>query len=151
MAAAGSCRSGCLVIFDLSVAEPLLATSLIFALLLAAPLCGRQPLRATGWWVPCVLSLGVTALSVARTVSSQGERFGSLAYWPTAAGIAVAASAVRDGGRRSGQQRADLTGCAAAGLRDRGRANRRTVQIADAHSLMALLTSWPVIALRPLA
>ena len=46
---------------DLSVAEPLLATSLIFALLLAAPLSG-QPLRATELVGALVLSLGVTAL-----------------------------------------------------------------------------------------
>ena len=58
---------------DLSVAEPLLASSLIFALLLAAPLSG-QPLRATELVGALVLSLGVTALSVARTVNSQGAR-----------------------------------------------------------------------------
>jgi hypothetical protein len=91
----------------------------------------------------------VTALSVARTVSSQGERFGSFAYWPTAAGIAVAAWLfVMAGRRRSGQQRATLTGCAAGlvfGIADA--LTRRTVQIADAHSLMALLTSWPVYCL----
>jgi drug/metabolite transporter (DMT)-like permease len=133
---------------DLSVAEPLLATSLIFALLLAAPLSG-QPLRATELVGALVLSLGVTALSVARTVSSQGERFGSFAYWPTAAGIAVAAWLFVMAGRRcSGQQRATLTGCAAGlvfGIADA--LTRRTVQIADAHSLMALLTSWPVYCL----
>jgi drug/metabolite transporter (DMT)-like permease len=133
---------------ELSVAEPLLATSLIFALLLAAPLSG-QPLRATELVGALVLSLGVTALSVARTVSSQGERFGSFAYWPTAAGIAVAAWLfVMAGRRRSGQQRATLTGCAAGlvfGIADA--LTRRTVQIADAHSLMALLTSWPVYCL----
>jgi drug/metabolite transporter (DMT)-like permease len=133
---------------DLSVAEPLLATSLIFALLLAAPLSG-QPLRATELVGALVLSLGVTALSVARIVSSQGARFGSFAYWPTAAGIAVAAWLfVMAGRRRSGQQRATLTGCAAGlvfGIADA--LTRRTVQIADAHSLVALLTSWPVYCL----
>ncbi len=133
---------------DLSVAEPLLATSLIFALLLAAPLSG-QALRATELVGALVLSLGVTALSVARTVNSQGARFGSFAYWPTAAGIAVAAWLfVMASRRRSGQQRATLTGCAAGlvfGIADA--LTRRTVQIADAHSLMALLTSWPVYCL----
>lgn len=133
---------------DLSVAEPLLATSLIFALLLAGPLSG-QPLRVTELVGALVLSLGVTALSVARTVSSQGARFGSFAYWPTAAGIAVAAWLfVMAGRRRSGQQRATLTGCAAGlvfGIADA--LTRRTVQIADAHSLVALLTSWPVYCL----
>ena len=114
---------------DLSVAEPLLATSLIFALLLAAPLSG-QALRATELVGALVLSLGVTALSVARTVSSQGARFGSFAYWPTAAGIAVAAWLFVMAGRwRSGQQRATLTGCAAGlvfGIADA--LTRRTVQ-----------------------
>jgi drug/metabolite transporter (DMT)-like permease len=132
----------------LSVAEPLLATSLIFALLLAVPLSG-QPLRVTELVGALVLSLGVTGLSVARTVSGQGARFGSFAYWPAAAGIAVAAWLfVMAGRRRSGQQRATLTGCAAGlvfGIADA--LTRRTVQIADAHSLMALLTSWPVYCL----
>ena len=74
----------------LSVAEPLLASSLIFALLLAAPLSG-QALRATELAGALVLGLGVTALSLARSVNGRGARFGSFAYWPTAAGIAVAA------------------------------------------------------------
>jgi drug/metabolite transporter (DMT)-like permease len=129
---------------DLSVAEPLLAASLIFALLLAAPLSGQR-LRATELVGALVLSLGVTVLSVTRTVSSQGARFGSFAYWPAAAGIAALAWLfVLAGRRRSGQQRATLTGCAAGlvfGISDA--LTRRTVQIADAHSLLAVLTSWP--------
>ncbi len=128
----------------LSVAEPLLASSLIFALLLAAPLSG-QALRAMELGGALVLGLGVTALSLARSVNSQGVRFGSFAYWPTAAGIAVAAwLLVMAGRRRSGQQRATLTGCAAGlvfGIADA--LTRRTVQIADAHSFAAVLTSWP--------
>ena len=75
---------------ELSVAEPLLASSLTFASLLAAPL-SSQPLRAAELMGALVLGLGVTALSVARTVSNQGERFGSSAYWPTAAGIGALA------------------------------------------------------------
>jgi drug/metabolite transporter (DMT)-like permease len=133
---------------DLSVAEPLLATSLVFALLLAAPLSG-QPLRAAELVGALVLGLGVTALSVARTVSSQDARFGSFAYWPAAAGIAVLAWLFVMAGRgRSGQQRATLTGCAAGlvfGVADA--LTRRAVQIADAHSLLGLLTSWPLYCL----
>lgn len=48
------------------------------------------------------------------------------------------------GRQRSGQQRATLTGCAAGlvfGIADA--LTRRTVQIAGAHSLAAVLTSWP--------
>jgi hypothetical protein len=129
---------------DLSVAEPLLACSLIFALLLAAPLSG-QGLRALELVGALVLGLGVTALSVARTVNTEGARFGSFAYWPAAAGIAaIACLFVMAGRRRSGQQRATLVGCAAGlvfGISDA--LTRRTFQIADAHSLVAALTSWP--------
>jgi len=129
---------------DLSVAEPLLASSLIFALLLAAPMSG-QSLRPAELVGALVLGLGVTALSVARTVSSQSASFGSFAYWPAAAGIAALAwLLVMAGRRRSGQQRATLTGCAAGlvfGVSDA--LTRRVVQVADAHSLVAVLTSWP--------
>ena len=92
-----------------------------------------------------MLGLGVTALSVARTVSSQGGRFGSFAYWPTAAGIgALAWLLVMAGRRRSGQQRATLTGCGTGlvfGIADA--LTRRAVQIASADSFAAVLTSWP--------
>jgi drug/metabolite transporter (DMT)-like permease len=132
----------------LSVAEPLLASSLIFALILAVPLSG-QALRKTELAGALLLSMGVAALSVARTVSSQGARFGSFAYWPAAAGIAaIAWLLVMAGRRRRGQQRATLTGCAAGlvfGISDA--LTRRTVQIADAHSLIAILTSWPAYSL----
>jgi hypothetical protein len=133
---------------ELSVAEPLLASSLIFALILAAPLSG-QALHKTELAGALILSMGVAALSVARAVSSQGTRFGSFAYWPAAAGIAaIAWLLVMAGRRRSGQQRATLTGCAAGlvfGISDA--LTRRTVQIADAHSFVGVLASWPAYSL----
>lgn len=132
----------------LSVAEPLLASSLIFALILAVPLSG-QALHKAELAGALLLSMGVAALSVARVVSSQGARFGSFAYWPAAAGIAVIAwLLIMAGRRRRGQQRATLTGCAAGlvfGISDA--LTRRTVQIADAHSFIAILTSWPAYSL----
>lgn len=132
----------------LSVAEPLLASSLIFALILAVPLSG-QALHKTELAGALLLSMGVAALSVARAVSSQGARFGSFAYWPAAAGIAaIAWLLVMAGRRRRGQQRATLTGCAAGlvfGISDA--LTRRTVQIADAHSFIAILASWPAYSL----
>jgi drug/metabolite transporter (DMT)-like permease len=133
---------------ELSVAEPLLATNLIFALALAGPLSGQR-LRKTELIGAIILSAGVAALSLSRTVSSQSMRFGSFAYWPAAAGIAVIALLfVRAGFRRSGQQRATLTGTAAGliyGISDA--LTRRTVQILGAHSFFAVLTSWPAYGL----
>lgn len=133
---------------ELSVSEPLVATSLIFALLLAAPLSGQR-LRRTELLGALILAAGVTILSVSRTVSAHGMRFGSFAYWPAAAAIAVIAfSLVHAGLRRDGQQRATLTAAASGlifGISDA--LTRRTVQIVDAHHLAALLTSWPAYSL----
>jgi drug/metabolite transporter (DMT)-like permease len=129
---------------QLSLAEPLLATDLIFALILAVPL-SAQALGKTELAGAVVLSLGVAGLSLARTVNSAGLRFGSFAYWPAAAGIAVLAWALALAGRRRrGQQRATLTGIAAGllfGVSDA--LTRRTVQIMDTHHLTAVLTTWP--------
>jgi drug/metabolite transporter (DMT)-like permease len=129
---------------DLSLAEPLLATNLIFALALAVPL-SRQQLRATEIIGAVLLSGGVAALSLARSPGTPDVSFGSPADWPFAAGIAaVAYCLVHAGRRRSGQQRAILTGIAAGlvfGISDA--LTRRTVQIMDTHSFVMLLTSWP--------
>jgi len=129
---------------DLSLAEPLLATNLIFALALAVPL-SRQQLRATELIGAVLLSGGVAALSLARSPGTPDVSFGSGADWPVAAGIAfVAYCFVHAGRRRPAAQRALFTGIAAGlvfGISDA--LTRRTVQIMDTHSFVALFTSWP--------
>jgi drug/metabolite transporter (DMT)-like permease len=128
----------------LSLAEPLLTSSLIFALALAVPLSGQR-LQAAEVFGAVLLSAGVAALSVARSAGNPSESFGSFAAWPAAAGIAVvAAGFLLAGLRRSGQQRATLTGAAAGlvfGISDA--LTRRAVELLDNHSVLVLLTSWP--------
>ena len=132
----------------LSLAEPLLTSSLIFALVLAAPLAGQrlQPAEILG---AVLLIAGVAALAVARSSGPPAESFGSFAAWPAAAGIAAVAGAFLLAGlRRTGQQRATLTGTAAGlmfGIADA--LTRQTMETLDNHSLVALLTSWPGYAL----
>ena len=132
----------------LSLAEPLLTSSLIFALALAVPLSGQR-LRPAEILGAVLLSGGVAALSLARTAGAPAESFGSFAAWPVAAGIAViAAGFLLAGLRRRGQQRATLTGTAAGlvfGVSDA--LTRRTVEIMDAHPFIVLLTGWPLYCL----
>jgi drug/metabolite transporter (DMT)-like permease len=129
---------------DLSVAEPLLATDLLFALLVAVPLTGERP-RKSELLGAVLLGAGVAALSGSRSVNSQSVHFGSAQYWPTAAAIgAIALWLVRAGLRRRGQQRATLTGIAAGlifGISDA--LTRRTVEIISSHSFLTALESWP--------
>jgi drug/metabolite transporter (DMT)-like permease len=144
MVAGQLCSAWAVGHLDLSLAEPLLATNLIFALALAVPL-SRQQLRATEIIGALLLSGGVAALSVARSPGTPDVSFGSPADWPVAAGIAfVAYCFVHAGHLRSGRQRALLTGIGAGlvfGISDA--LTRRTVQIMDTHSFTALFTSWP--------
>ena len=132
----------------LALAEPLLTSSLIFALALAVPLSGQR-LRAAEVAGAVLLSAGVAALSVARTAGAPAESFGSFAAWPAAAGIAAVASGfLLAGMRRRGQQRATLTGVAAGllfGVADA--LTRRTMEIMGAHLVTALLTGWPLYCL----
>ena len=129
---------------DLSVSEPLLTTSLIFALLLAVPLSG-QALRRTEVAGAVLLSAGVAALSVTRSVKAPSESFGSFSYWPAAAGIAlIAGILVHLGRNRTGPVRATLTGTAAGlflGIADAF--TRRTVQVIDNGHALGLLVHWP--------
>jgi drug/metabolite transporter (DMT)-like permease len=133
---------------ELSIAEPLLATSLIFALLLAVPLTGQR-LQRSELLGAVLLAGGVAALSVSRSVNSEGMRFGSSEYWPAAGAIAlIALCFVRAGWRRSGQWRATFTGAASGlvfGISDA--LTRQTVETASGHSFVAVLTSWPVYSL----
>jgi drug/metabolite transporter (DMT)-like permease len=129
---------------DLTLYEPLLATSLIFALALAVPL-SRQRLRVTELIGAVILSGGVAALSLSRSPGTPSASFGSFSDWPAAAGIAlVAYCCIHAGHLRSGRARATLTGIGTGlvfGVSDA--LTRRTVQILDAHSFTGLLTSWP--------
>jgi drug/metabolite transporter (DMT)-like permease len=128
----------------LTLYEPLLATSLIFALALAVPI-SHQRVRATELIGAVILSAGVAALSLSREPGTPHVSFGSFADWPAAAGIAVIAyCCIHAGHRRSGPMRATLTGVGAGlvfGISDA--LTRRTVQILDAHSFHGLVTSWP--------
>ncbi len=128
----------------LSVTEPLLTTNLIFALVLAVPLSGQQ-LRRTEVIGALVLSAGVAALSLTRTVKAPSESFGSFTHWPAAAGIAlIAVFLVQLGRKRSGSVRATLTGTAAGlmlGIADAF--TRRSVQMIDGRHPLSLLVAWP--------
>jgi drug/metabolite transporter (DMT)-like permease len=129
---------------DLSLAEPLLATNLIFALVLAGPL-SRQAVHRSEVIGAVVLMLGVAALSLARTLRSAQVSIGSASYWPYAvAGVAVAAYLfARLGRRRAGELRATFTGASAGlvfGLQDA--LTRRTIQVFDAHQVSGVLTTW---------
>src|ERR1700722_14759700 len=59
---------------DLSIIEPLLTTSLIFALVLAVPL-SRQQLRRVEIVGALLLTAGVAALSLTRTWTAPSESF----------------------------------------------------------------------------
>jgi drug/metabolite transporter (DMT)-like permease len=128
----------------LTLAEPLLTTSLLFALALAVPLSGQR-LRATELIGAVVLSGGVAALSVARTANSPARSFATPSGWLAAAVIAAVALAFVQAGRtRQGLARATLTGAAAGlvfGISDA--LTRQTVHVMDTHSVTALLTTWP--------
>jgi drug/metabolite transporter (DMT)-like permease len=134
---------------DLSIAEPLLSTSLLWALLLAVPLAG-QGLRKSEIIGAVLLAAGVAALSVSRSVTSgQAVRFGSAAYWPVSAVIGlIAIFLVQAGRRHQGPQRATLTGAAAGlifGVSDA--LTRSTLQTVSSHGVAAVLTSYPAYGL----
>jgi drug/metabolite transporter (DMT)-like permease len=128
----------------LSVTEPLLTTNLIFALVLAVPLSG-QALRKTEIVGAVLLTAGVAALSLTKTIKAPSESFGSTSHWPAAAGIAlIAVLLVRLGRNRSGGMKATLTGAAAGlmlGVADAF--TRRSVQILDGNHPLHLLLTWP--------
>jgi drug/metabolite transporter (DMT)-like permease len=132
----------------LSIAEPLLASNLIFALILAAIL-SRQRVTKTELIGAVILSAGVVALALTRAPHSAAVSFGSFTYWPAAAGVGLLAYClVRVGRRRRGDQRAMLTGIAAGlvfGISDA--LTRRTMQMLGAHTLTVLFTSWTVYCL----
>ncbi len=129
----------------LSLAEPLLATNLLFALLLAGPLSG-QGVHKSEVVGALILMAGVTALSLARSVRSPAVYVGSSAYWPFAGAVVVflVVAFAEFGRRRFAGQRAILTGISAGlvfGIADA--LTRRTVQLLDTGHLAVVLTSWP--------
>ena len=129
---------------SLTVSEPLLTTSLIFALLLAAPISGEIPRKAelVGAVLLCA---GVAALSASRSVRALSESFGSFSHWPAAAIIAAVAAVLVIAGRNGpANLRATLTGAGSGlllGIADA--LTRRSVEIIDAHGLGTLLMTWP--------
>ncbi len=130
---------------ELSLAEPLLTTNLLFALLLAGPLSGQRVHR-TEVAGALVLIGGVTAMSVAREVRGPSVYVGSPSYWPFAAAavVVLAFACAAFGRRRSAGLRAIMTGISAGlvfGIADA--ITRRTVQLLDTGHLSVLLTSWP--------
>ena len=132
---------------SLTVSEPLLATNLIFALLLAAPISGEIP-RKTEFVGAAMLCGGVAILSASRSVRALSESFGSFSHWPAAGVIAgVAAVLVVIGRNGPAGMRATLTGGGAGlllGIADA--LTRRSVEILDGHGLATLLTTWPAYA-----
>ncbi len=67
----------------LSLAEPLLATNLLFALLLAGPL-SKQRMCKSEIAGAVILMAGVTALSLSRSANGTQLSVGSFSYWPYA-------------------------------------------------------------------
>jgi len=128
---------------SLTVSEPLLATNLIFALLLAAPISGEIP-RRTEMAGAVLLCLGVGALSASRSVRALSESFGSFSHWPAAAIIAAIAAGLAIAGRNGpARLRATLTGAGGGlvlGIADA--LTRRSIEIVDGHGLAPLLTTW---------
>jgi drug/metabolite transporter (DMT)-like permease len=133
---------------ELSFVEPLLATNLIFALVLAVPL-SRHPVTLSEVLGAAVLCSGVALLSAARSTQPIGLSFGSFSHWPAAAGIAVIALLlVHAGHRRHGAIRAGLTGAAAGlvfGIQDA--LTRQTLQVLQEYSFGVVLTGWSGYAL----
>ena len=134
----------------LALSEPLLATNLLVALIIAGRVSGQPP-RARELVGVVILLGGVSALSVARSVTSVQDSVGSPAYWPyVGAAIAGVAACFAIAGRRSqGEMRGLLTGTAAGlmlGIQDA--LTRVSVRsLGSVHNAALLLTSWPAYCL----
>jgi drug/metabolite transporter (DMT)-like permease len=132
----------------LTLVEPLLATYLVWALVLAVPL-SRQPVKAAEVIGALILIAGVGLLSASRSITPIGLDFGSFSHWYAAAIIAgIAFLAVAIGHRRQGQVRATLTGLAAGlvfGIQDA--LTRQTLTGLQGNSWTVLFTTWSAYAL----
>ena len=133
---------------ELSFVEPLLATNLIFALILAVPL-SKASLKVWEVLGAAVLCAGVALLSLQRSVKPVGESFGSVSHWPAAAAIAfIAFLAVNIGRGRSSRTRAMLTGVAAGlvfGIQDA--LTRQTLEILQSTGISSVFAAWAPYAL----
>jgi drug/metabolite transporter (DMT)-like permease len=132
----------------LAFVEPLLATNLVFALLLAVPIAKAQ-LRFWEITGALVLCSGVALLSASRSAKPIGLSFGSFSHWPAAALIAfIAFSCVQAGRRRPGRARAMLTGVGAGlvfGIQDA--LTRQTLQALHNAGFSGMLSTWAPYAL----
>jgi hypothetical protein len=132
----------------LAFVEPLLATNLVFALVLAVPIAKAQ-LRFWEITGAVVLCTGVALLSVSRSAKPIGLSFGSFSHWPAAAAIAfIAFACVQAGRRRPGRARAMLTGAAAGlvfGIQDA--LTRQTLQALQSAGPGGMLSTWAPYAL----
>lgn len=129
----------------LTVSEPLLATNLLFALILAGPV-SKQAVHKSEIAGAFILIAGVAALAAARALTPASVSAGRLGYWPYAgAAAAVAAFGLAQAGRRrSGDLRATLTGASAGvlfGMQDA--LTRQTIFMLSTGHIIGLLTSWP--------
>jgi drug/metabolite transporter (DMT)-like permease len=129
---------------ELTLVEPLLATNLLFALILAVPM-SKQAVRWTEVSGALILCVGVALLSLSRSTKPIGLSFGSFSHWPAAAIIAgIAFVSVQIGLRTRGHARATLTGLAAGlvyGIQDA--LTRQTLEILQGHPITVLLSTWP--------
>ncbi len=132
----------------LAFVEPLLATNLVFALVLAVPIA-KASLRFWEITGAVVLCTGVALLSVSRSAKPIGLSLGSFSHWPAAGAIAfVAFVAVQAGRRRPGRARAMLTGAAAGlvfGIQDA--LTRQTLQALHTVGFSGTLSTWAPYAL----
>ncbi len=129
---------------ELTLVEPLLATNLLFALILAVPL-SKQAVHWTEVSGALILCVGVALLSLSRSTKPIGLSFGSFSHWPAAAIIAgIAFVSVQIGLRTRSHARATLTGLAAGlvyGIQDA--LTRQTLEILQGHPITVLLSTWP--------
>ena len=133
---------------ELSFVEPLLATNLIFALILAVPLV-QGVAQVLGGAGAVVLCAGVALLSVQRSAKPIGLSFGSVSHWPAAAVIAVIAfAAVQTGptAARPDAGDADRVGAGLVfGIQDA--LTRQTLQILQSSGVGAHVLHWAPYAL----
>ncbi len=132
----------------LAFVEPLLATNLVFALILAVPIA-HATLRFWEIAGALVLCSGVALLSASRLAKPIGLSFGSFSHWPAAAVIAfIAFACVQAGRRRPGRARAMLTGIGAGlvfGIQDA--LTRQTLQGLHSGGFSGMLSTWAPYAL----
>ncbi|MEU7483798.1 DMT family transporter [Streptomyces sp. NPDC042319] len=128
---------------DLSRVEPLLATNLLFAMVLARWLSGER-LGVSGWAGVLLLSGGVTAFIIAGAPHSGPDDTGSLRHWLVLGGVlGIALLLVLTARHLKLVKEPPLLAAAAGvlyGLQDA--LTRVSSSIAEEHGLARLLVSW---------